>query len=221
MNKYMSSVAVAALTAFAVGGASLPALAEDGFTGKSAGDFLVRARAILVAPDESATITTIGGDTAIDNTVVPEVDFSYFLTDHVAFELIAAVTPHNVKAIGTAIGDVDLGDVWLLPPTITMQYHFMPKERFSPYVGAGLNFTAFFNSDHPAGTVTGIDYDPSFGFAAQAGFDYFVDDNLFINVDVKKVFINTDVTIDTVLGRVNADVDIDPWIVGVGVGYKF
>lgn len=198
------------------------AQAEEAFTGKSAGDFMIRARGLLVAPSEDASISPIGGDTDIDESFVPEVDFSYFITDNIALELIAAVTPHDVTATGTSVGNVDLGDVWLLPPTLTVQYHPLPKDKLSPYFGAGINYTHFFSDDIPGGgPVTGIDYDDSFGFALQAGVDYFVSDNLFVNFDVKKVFINTDVTIDTTLGRVNADVDIDPWIVGVGVGYKF
>ncbi len=194
----------------------------DTFTGKSAGDFMVRVRGLLVEPSEGADISPIGGDADIDEQFVPEVDFSYFLTDNLALELIAAVTPHDVTATGTAVGNVDLGDVWLLPPTLTLQYHMMPKNHISPYVGVGVNYTHFFNDDLPSnGVATSIDYDDSVGFALQAGVDYFVTDNLFLNFDVKKVFINTDVTIQTGLGQVNADVDIDPWIVGVGVGYKF
>lgn len=216
------------LTAIAVSGilgtGLNPAIAqaEEVFTGKSAGDFMIRARGILVEPDEGASISPIGGDADIDEQFVPEVDFSYFITDNIALELIAAVTPHDVTATGTSVGNVDLGDVWLLPPTLTVQYHPLPKDKLSPYIGAGINYTHFFSDDIPGGgAVTGIDYDDSFGFALQAGVDYFISDNFFLNVDLKKVFINTDVTINTTLGQVNADVDIDPSIIGVGVGYKF
>lgn len=186
---------------------------------KEAGDWIIRARAIMVEPDESADIS-IGGKPAISTTVMPELDFTYFFTDNLAVELILAVTPHDVKAKGTVLGNVDLGDVTLLPPTLTLQYHFLPQEAMSPYVGVGVNYTRFFDKDVPAGgVVTDIDYDSSFGLALQAGIDYFLNDRWLINVDVKKVWINTDVSINA--GAVTADVDIDPWIFGLGVGYRF
>ena len=172
-----------------------------------------------MTPDESADIS-IGGDASIDNSVMPELDFSYFFTDNIAVELILAVTPHDVAAVGTALGDIDLGDVTLLPPTLTLQYHFMPKETMSPYVGVGVNYTKFFDADvSSGGVVTDIDYDSSFGLALQAGIDYALNERWLINVDVKKVWINTDVSINA--GAVTADVDIDPWIFGFGFGYRF
>lgn len=181
--------------------------------------WLVRVRAISVMPDESATITPIGGDVDIENQIVPELDISYFLNENFALELILATTPHDVEAVGTSVGDVDLGDVWLLPPTLTAQYHFNPRGDFRPYVGAGINYTIFYNEDE--GAVTSIDYDDSIGFALQAGVDVPINDTYFFNLDVKKVFINTDVTIDAGGVAVAADVDIDPWVIGVGVGRRF
>ncbi|MEQ8405051.1 MAG: OmpW family protein [Oceanicaulis sp.] len=188
-----------------------------------AGDWLFRVRAINVTPDESATITPIGGDVDIDFSVVPEFDITYFLTDKVAAELILGVTPHDVEAVGTALGDVDLGEVTLLPPTLTLQYHFNPEGQVRPYVGAGLNYTVFFNEDLPGGSpLASIDYDPSVGGALQAGVDYAINERWFVNLDVKKVWINTDVTIDAGgLGIVEADVDINPVIFGVGVGWRY
>lgn len=184
-----------------------------------AGDWLVRGRVINVAPDESATITPIGGDVSIDTSIVPELDITYFVADQWAFELILGVTPHDVRAVGTGAGDIDLGDVTLLPPTLTLQYHFSPDGDVRPYVGAGVNYTYFFNEDLPTGGIaTSIDYDASFGYALQAGADFQVSDDWFLNVDVKYVDIDTDVTIN---GAIAADVEIDPVIFGVGFGRRF
>lgn len=212
----MKALLLTSVSIALVAGLATPAMAEQG-------DWLFRLRALSVQPEESATITPIGGDVSIDNSIVPEFDISYFFTDHIAAELILGVTPHDVKAVGTALGEVDLGDVTLLPPTLTLQYHFNPEGQFRPYVGAGVNFTHFFNADLPSGSVLqDIDYDSSFGWAAQVGFDYAINERWFFNVDLKKVQINTDVTIDAgALGTVKADVDIDPWIFGVGVGYRY
>ncbi len=182
--------------------------------------WIVRARAIGVLPDEGAAVSLIGGDVDIDDQVVPELDFTYFFTRHVAAELILATTPHDVTAINTSLGNVDLGDVWLLPPTLTLQYHFTPDSKtFRPYVGAGVNYTHFYNAD--PGAMDRIDYDSSFGYALQAGFDYGLSDNWAVNFDVKKVMINTDATLYTGGTTIAADVDIDPWVVGVGVAYRF
>lgn len=212
-RKMGAGVAAVALGVMMAGMAAAPAQAE--FQGKSAGDFMVRARVIGMLPDESADVTVLGGSVNVDNDWVPEIDFTYFVTDNIALELIAATTKHDV----THSSGLGLGEVNLLPPTLTLQYHFMPKERLSPYVGAGVNYTIFYNEDAPGGAVTSIDYDNAFGFALQAGADYAVADNWYLNVDVKKIFLSTDVSING--GAIAADVDLDPWVVGFGVGYRF
>ncbi|MCI4645432.1 MAG: outer membrane beta-barrel protein [Hyphomonadaceae bacterium] len=203
----------------------------------------IRARVIGVLPDEGADLsagtTALPGDVEIGDQYVPELDITYFFNENIAAELILGVTPHDVKATGAEVpgafgpADVDLGDVWLLPPTLTLQYHFRNDSQFTPYVGAGVNATFFFNEDE-GDVADSIDYDSSFGPALQVGFDYDMDGEeggWLLNVDVKKVWINTDVTVDlsTALGPtlgtsevlVDADVDINPLIVGIGFGYKY
>ena len=112
------------------------------------GDWMVRGRVIAVLPDEGASLsvggTGIPGDVDIGDQYVPELDITYFFNDNLAVELILGVTPHDVKATGVTVGPltdatVDLGDVWLLPPTLTAQYHFNTDGRVKPYVGAGVN----------------------------------------------------------------------------------
>lgn len=208
----------AILAAISMGYAADGAYAGEGARANE-GPWLIRGRAIWVEPDEDASISAIGGDADIDASVMPELDISYFFTENIAAELILAVSPHDVAAVGTAIGNVDLGDVWLLPPTLLLQYHFTPHAQFRPYVGAGINYTVFFDASAPGGTVTSIDYDNSVGWALQAGVDYDLGGGWLLNGDVKKLFLNTDVSING--GAIAADVDIDPWIVGAGFGYRF
>lgn len=195
-----------------------PAVAAE-FKTKEAGDILLRVRGIAVTPDESSSISVVGGDVDASDEYVPEVDVSYFITNNIALELIAATTNHDMKADNTLLGNVDLGDVGVIPPTLTLQYHFMTDNQFSPYIGAGLNYMFFYNEDAPGGTVTSIDYDNGIGYALQAGFDVAIQGNWSVNADVKKIFFNTDVDINN--GAIAADVDLDPWIFGVGVGYRF
>ena len=197
--------------------------AAQEFKHKEAGDFLIRVRGIGVFPSEDADLsvddTSISGDIDLGNEYVPELDFSYFISDNIALELIAAVTFHGVEAEGTPLGDVDLGEVGLIPPTLTLQYHFLPEKRFSPYVGAGLNYTIFF--DEEDGDATEISYDDSFGFALQLGIDYAISGRWSLNIDAKKIFLDTDAEVSVDEANIEADVDVNPWIIGLGVGYRF
>ncbi len=72
-----------------------------------------------MVPSPSAKITvggaSIGGITKVTDSAVPEADLTYFVTDHIAVEVIAAVTKHS--ASNSVAGPV--GRVWLLPPTVT------------------------------------------------------------------------------------------------------
>jgi len=215
------------ITAFAI--PALPAQADDN-------PWQIRARVIGVLPDESADLSAGGaplpGSVDISDQYVPELDITYFFTDKIAAELILAVTPHDVDAVNVTVpgalenATVPLGDVWLLPPTLTLQYHFKNDSAFTPYVGAGVNATLFFDEDQGE-VADGIEYDPSVGFALQAGIDYDLDGEeggWLLNADVKKIWINPDVTVDfsTALGAtVDAEVDINPLVVGIGFGYKY
>ena len=199
--------------------AAMAALVAAGPAAAETGDWLVRLRAINVAPNEDANIATIGGNVDIDTSIVPELDITYFVRDQWAVELILGVTPHDVLAVGTSLGDVDLGEVTLLPPTLTLQYHFNPDGQVRPYLGAGVNYTHFFDENLPAGSaLTSIDYDASFGLAAQAGVDFALDEDWFVNFDVKYIDIDTDVTIN---GAIAAAVQIDPVVFGLGIGRRF
>lgn len=211
-----------ALCTLAVLAAAQPALAVDVKksnkevavvkSAASEGNWMVRGRVLSVMPDEDSSMN-IPTKVKLGNAVVPELDISYFFTPNVAVELIAAVTPHSVS---TKSG-VDAGEVWLLPPTLTLQYHFTQFEGFKPYVGAGVNYTHFFGAD--AGALNSPEYKDSIGGALQAGVDVPMGNNWYANVDVKKIFIDTTAKFNN--GAIRAGVDIDPWIVGVGAGYRF
>lgn len=177
-----------------------------------------RLRGVAVMPNASATIGTIGGDVEIGDRFIPELDFTYFFTENIAVELILGTAKHDVKAVKTALGNVDLGSVWLLPPTLSLQYHFN-LEKFRPYVGASANYTFFYNEN--PGAVVGVDYKDSFGYGGQLGFDYDLDDTFFINVDAKYLLLSTDVSVDAGTAVVPADVDINPLLIGFGVGMRF
>ncbi|WP_417833389.1 OmpW/AlkL family protein [Thalassospira xiamenensis] len=216
-RKLMTTVASCAVVGTMMIAATGAQAQEAEFKTKQAGDFLIRARGIAMVPAEDTSTGDIAtGEGKLNNDYVPEVDLSYFITDNIALELIAATTKHDLKWQNP---DIDLGSVNLLPPTLTLQYHFMPDKRFSPYVGAGINYTIFYNEK--SGSASSISYDDGFGYAFQAGFDYAISGPWSLNVDVKKVILDT--TIHTNVGGTprTVDADLDPWVFGVGVGYRF
>lgn len=176
---------------------------------QAAGDLVARARLVYIDPANKDDIA--GLDVTVNSKVIPEVDFTYYFTPNFAAELILTYPQkHDVKANGTKVGTLKH-----LPPTLTAQYHFTGMGAFKPYVGAGINYTRFMSVDLPAGLS--IDKN-SFGAAVQAGMDFALDKQLSLNVDVKKVMIRTDLSAGgTNLGTIK----VDPWLIGVGVGYKF
>ncbi len=184
--------------------------------------WMIRGRALFVIPQESAKLKLggapiVGGDVNISNSVVPELDISYFFTQNIAVELVLGVTPHNVKGAGTLAG-ARIGSAWLLPPTLMLQYHFTGLGAFKPYVGAGVNYTVFFN-EKAKGGFTSFDLKDSFGLALQVGVDYMIDKHWGINFDVKKIFLEPKVKVNN--GLISGKVKIDPWLIGTGITYRF
>lgn len=210
--KFSMLAAVACASSFL----AQPVLAQEGTDWLSKERFQLRGRIIDVIADGSGRESVTGLSTDVDHAFTPEFDITYFLTNNVALELIAATSEHTVSA-----GPNTLGDAWILPPTLTLQYHFTPEKQFSPYVGAGLNYSVFYGEDDAAG-FNNLDVDGGFGYAVQAGFDYWINDNWGVNLDAK--YVNLDVDVDVNLGATALsadDVDLDPFILGAGVSYRF
>jgi outer membrane protein len=197
--------------------------------------WMIRVRALGVLPDASGSTVNVSGVPAlsspnsglsIGNSVVPELDISYFFTRNIAAELILGVTKHTITGTGT-LGGLNIGSTWLLPPTLTLQYHFTDFGAFKPYIGAGVNYTVFYNQtagNTPLNglTVTGLSVGNSFGAVGQVGFDYMLDRHWGLNFDVKKLFLEPNYTA-TVNGAipVSGRANINPWLIAGGVTYKF
>jgi outer membrane protein len=219
----MASCLAAALgTGFAGAAAAQDVPGMGPPVGKQAGTFMLRMRAIGVIPETtSSRVQAIGGNVSATAQAAPELDLSYFFTDNIAVEAIAASTRHNISVTGSAIGNVDVGSAWVLPPTITAQYHFMPRERFSPYVGVGMTI-AWWYASHPATpTVTKFTVGNNLGAALQIGFDYNFSGHWFANFDVKQILLQTNAKANTVLGGVEAHTALNPIVVGAGIAYRF
>lgn len=229
------------LLVLALAAAFIPTLAQA-----EAGDWVVRLRATNVNPSESsrlgektdaaygagASAMLYGGSNAnleVDSNTIPELDISYYFTKNIAAELILALgTKHDVNTSANGVKH-QLGEVNLLPPTLTLQWHFNPDQTFDPYVGAGISYVRAMDNGLNYEGVAPIRIDRnSWGPALQAGLDINLTDRWLLNLDVKKIWFDTDVKIDAaVLGPSAAgwrkidELDIDPWVVSVGFGKKF
>ncbi|MFV2058010.1 MAG: OmpW family protein [Thiohalomonadales bacterium] len=180
-----------------------------------------RARIIQVSPDDSSgEVTGIAGSgVSVDSDTTLEVDFTYMISANFGLELILATTKHAISGTGTLASLGQIASVGVLPPTLTAQYHFSPSKKVRPYVGLGLNYTLFYDeSTSGALALESIELDSSVGLAAQAGVDFDISKSWYANVDLKYIQIDTTATVSNV-GSV--DVDINPLVLGVGVGMKF
>jgi outer membrane protein len=175
----------------------------------NAQNWMVGLRVLNINPDVSTSISGLD----VSDAWTGEIDLSYFFTPNVAVELVATWAKHEVTLNGNS-----LGKVGLLPPTLTLQYHFTQFGAFKPYVGGGFNYTYFYENTLANDTLY-VDAN-SWGGALQAGFDYQIQRNWYFNADVKYLWISTDVytkATNTNLGSL----DINPWVFGVGVRYRF
>ena len=178
------------------------------------GPWMVRARAVHL---NSSNGDSTGLGLAINNKWMPEVDITYFFNKNVAMELILTVPQkQSISASGAHIGSLKH-----LPPTLTAQYHFTDLGSFKPYLGAGVNYTRFSSVRFDPSIVTALNPSldkSSFGWALQAGVDIPLSKNLYLNVDVKKVQIKTDVAS---FGTKVGEFKVNPVLFGVGLGWRF
>ncbi len=203
-----------------------------------AGDIILRAGAITVDPHENsgnidhATLGKVPGTKAtLDSDTQLGLNFAYMATDHLGIELLAA-TPFShdvgVKGMPGAFAGLNgkLGSLKHLPPTLSLVYYPMDTHSaFQPYVGAGINYTWFFDdklsSEAEKKGFSGLDMKDSWGLAAQVGMDYLLTDNIMVNAQVRYIDIDTTGTTYLAGDKVKVDVDVDPWVYMVGIGYKF
>ncbi|MBD1553063.1 OmpW/AlkL family protein [Pseudomonas typographi] len=220
-------------------GATLTALAlaaSPAAQAHQAGDFIIRAGAATTAPNEdSGALRTDGARVSgtkatLDSDTQLGLAFAYMLTDHVGIELLAA-TPfqHTVGVKGAGL-DGKLADIKQLPPTLSLQYYpLAPTSKFQPYGGVGINYTLFYDEDLSSQRkqqgFSNLKLQDSVGLAGQLGFDYQLTDHLLFNAAVWYVDINTKATVDgptaLAVSQTKVNVEVDPWVYMVGLGYKF
>jgi outer membrane protein len=185
-------------------------MTSNAFAQAAEGPWMVRVRAVHL---DSVNKDSTGLGLSVNNKTIPELDISYFLSPNMAVELILTVPQKHTLSSSVLGGPI--GTLKHLPPTLLAQYHFTGNSGFKPYVGAGINYTRFSSVNLPAG----VDIDRnSFGAALQVGVDIPLSGNMYLNFDVKKVYLGTDVTI---AGADVGSFKVNPLLVGVGLGWRF
>jgi len=218
--KRRTLVAIACMSIFALVGSSV----------LEAGELFWRVRGIYISPNEKGdTILGSGSEVGIDSAFGLEIDFTWKMTPHWGLELIVGGAEHEFKAVGGSLDGTDLGRAWVIPPTLTLQYHFAPNKKARPYVGFGFNATTFQKYRYPQDLKDlGIDelvFKDSVGYAAQLGIDIDLSENWFLNFDAKYIRMSTEVKIRE--AAVPGDVlqilslDINPFVAGIGIGSRF
>ena len=172
--------------------------------------FGVRVRAIYVTPAENVDSRLAASKLSLSDNIIPELDLEYFFLKNVSAEIILGVTKHNLKSDSTL-----LGSTYLLPPTLTVKYHPLAGGAISPYVGVGVNYTVPFDSK--ANAIPDFKVYNSVGYALQTGVDFKIKDNISFNIDYK--YINADTKVR--VGGTKYNLDLNPNLIGIGVGYRF
>ena len=226
-STYVKTISVATLLATSFASAPLMAVEK--------GDILINARLLNIAPDiGSNDIKGLSGASAglggidVDDAYSLGVDITYMVTNNFGVELMLDTSSkHDINgANGLPVQDV--GTVTVLPPSLIAIWHFMPGNNIRPYVGAGFNYTLFFSEDTSSeldaglGGSTDLDVDDAFGLVAKVGVDIDLNKDWYVSLDAKYIDMDTDATIK-VNGAKAATVefDVNPLVLGVGVGTKF
>ncbi|MEE4282239.1 MAG: OmpW family outer membrane protein [Pseudomonadales bacterium] len=201
-----------------------------------AGDFIIRGGIANVSPDASSSALILDGSAIgrssadVDDDTQLGLTFTYMLTNDWAVDVLAS-TPftHDISAStgDLGLGTIDAGKTTHLPPTVSLLYFPAASDsKFQPYFGAGLNYTLFFDEevDSQLEGVLGrgsLELDPSFGLAVQAGFDYKLTENMYFNAGIWWIDIDTDAEFEFAANRITTEVEIDPFVYMIGLGWKF
>ena len=206
MTKTTTAIAIAALVASA---SAAPVLAQ------SKGDMTLGLGIHSVMP-QGGNSTTTAGLLNVDDNVRPTLTFEYFIADRIGIEVLGAYPfEHDINLVGTGT----VAKTKQLPPTISVQYHFVNNSTVTPFVGLGLNYTTFFDTEGVGALAgTSVSLEDSWGLAAHAGVDFQVSDHGSLRIDARYINIETDAEVGGAkIGKVN----IDPLVIGAAYVYRF
>jgi len=216
-------------------------LAQTAVAGDDNGNFMVRVLGTgIITQDSLSSLRSVSGapvadlkaagfDASVSDEVIPAATLTYFLSKKLSLELLCCFAKHDVSlkappAFAALAGNI--GETWIFPPAVTLQYHFDGLGPLKPYVGVGGQYIAFFNEKTGGNTLqaTSVEIDGAFGVTVQAGFDVAIGNGWYLNADIKKTWLDTTATWHNSAvtgGDIVAKVDLDPLIISAGLGYRF
>jgi outer membrane protein len=206
------------------------------------GDWLFRARAINIDPHSSSTwvrgrgnpaLNIPGSHVSVDNAWTLDIDITYMFDKYWGTELLLDIpSKHDIEGRGTIAGLGDVADTKVLPPALILQYHILPDKKFRPYVGLGVDYAIFYDENSKSSLddalgKTNVDIDNEWGWVAQIGADYEITERWFLNADLKYMGLNVEGKLSSrnpttgLTDTRKVDVNLDPWVWGLGVGYRY
>ena len=171
----------------------------------------VRIRGLYIMPDEKVDSRLSAAGIVIDDAVTPELDIEYFFTKNISAELDLALSKHDIMADN---GGVNIGSLWLLPPSLYVKYHPIPTAKISPYVGFGMNVVMPFDEKLDGASLK---VETTIGWAAKVGADVKLTENVYWNIDAMYYDSRPGMKIDGTKFKLN----INPFILGTGLGVRF
>lgn len=202
-----------------------------------AGDWILRAGAVTVAPDaDSDEVPILGVTVDVEDDTQLSIIPVYMVDSNWGIELLAATPFEHDISVNEA--PIDAGSTKQLPPTLTVQWYPRGNQSgWQPYIGLGVNYTTFFSEDtsrdldNVLGEALGavgsdLELDDSFGLSASAGVDIPLGENWSLNAGVWYIDIDTTAEVtakfeDGSRAKVKFDVDVDPWVYNIGIAYRF
>ncbi len=174
--------------------------------------FKSRLGVTLIEPKDHPGNLYDGTVTSISRSYALTASNLYFVTPNVAVDLLVGTAPkHRIYGNGEKIGYTRY-----LPPTLSVQYNFNPDGKFNPYVGAGVNYTYYFNEKLISNDKLNISN--SFGYAATLGIDYNMNKNISLGTELRYIDVNSDIEIN---GTKVGSGDVNPMLYTLTLGYKF
>lgn len=202
----------------AAAGAHAQATSTD--TGFEAGDIMVRLRLVGIIPNHGGTpISPVGGNFDNANIATPEIDLSYFFTRRIAVEAELGIFQDRITAVNTALGTVPIGTVDAAPLVVVGQYHLLPDARINPYIGVGFAVVPYFNAQPAGGLVQQLSVETEAGPVFELGADIRIVGPWYANLDVKKLVLPAQASANN--GMLTSSGQVNPWIIGGGIGYRF
>lgn len=197
-------------------------------------DWLIRSHFINVYPNDQINAITANGSFIqsagmdIEDSYTIDANITYMVAKHWGVEFFADFSSkHILSANDNSFFQGRIGETRLLPSALMLQYHLVPDATISPYAGLGAHYALFFDEKPSSAlntleSVPTLKFDNTVGLVAQIGADYNVDNDWFFNIDFKYLNVDTSANFtSTMLGEIDMDMDIDPWIIGFGMGRRF